>query len=571
MLASATLICTFVTGVAAAPQEHRGIWLHPKEFATRDVCDGYVARMAAAGINVAYPLVWYQGGQAWWRTESCPMAADVTDDYDPLGYLVERCHAAGIQVHAWFVNGSVGRAKPVGALADREDWLLQPSRGQTTGWWDLGNPEVRDFQTKLMVEVLREYDADGVHFDYIRYNGRVLCFCDHCMREFRERTGHDLSVLSGDAFPLCHSMSSNPVGKPTTAKVLVRVQDGPPVIAVNELGKGKVLLLNWHAYRNPPAAVNTVLRRFLDAAGAGADKPLLLFTPEATLAKYSPTMLSGTAEWLQGLGYQRKIIKEPELDSLAPDAVVFLVAAYYTSEEIAAKLVGFVEQGGHVVVLDGPVYSMKEPSLQKLTGFAGTEGYYNGFRTLVVEQESDLVPTGGTALSEEEMTRVAEEWAQYRKDGVSALVRSVFEQARAVKPRAAVTAAVFQSVEAAESVYQDWPRWLREGIIDYVLPMAYVMENERLEELITQWKGLDPEMARIIPGLSIYQRDGGQVNSRPPDLVLSQVDLCRQAGAKGVNFFALAYLSEDLIGALAGGPFAERAEPYVPLVPAQGG
>jgi uncharacterized lipoprotein YddW (UPF0748 family) len=209
---------------------------------------------------------------------------------------------------------------------------------------------------------------------------------------------------------------------------------------------------------------------------------------------------------------------------------------------------------------------MKEPSVQRLTGFQTTAPYYSGLRTLVVVQESELVPAGGEVLSEEEIRRIGEAWAQYRKDGVTELVRMVFERAKAVRPTAAVTAAVFSSRQSAEGVFQEWPRWLGEGIIDYVLPMAYVMENDKLAQLIAEWKELDPELQRIIPGLSLYQRNGDAVSPRPPDLVLQQVEMCREAGAKGVNFFALGYLSDEITAGLVEGPFREDAKPYVPLI-----
>ncbi|MGD9518373.1 MAG: family 10 glycosylhydrolase [Armatimonadota bacterium] len=551
---------------ATGIKEHRGVWLHPSEFSKAEDCDKFVERMAAARLNVAYPLVWYRGGQASWRTDACAMDAAVTADYDPLGYLVDRCHEKGLQVHAWFVNGALGAPKALGPLANRTDWLVHPAPGKTTGWWDLGNPEVREFQKNLMVEVLRKYDVDGVHFDYIRYSGQVLCFCDHCTAEFRQLHGHDVMTLAGESFPLARAISGNPIAHPTTAKVLVALDDGMPAIAVNELGQGRVLLLNWHAYRDRTPAVSTVVRRFLESAGAKSGEPLFLFRPEATIAKYGRQAYSDVEDWLRELGYQSKVMEEAELGSVGVRSVICLVAAYYTPGEVAQKLVSLVEGGCNVIVIDGPVYGMKEPAVQKLTGFSGTASYFSGFRSLVPQEDSDLVPTGGKLVPEEEWKRIAEDWASYRKDGVSRLVRDVYEAAKAVKPEAAVTAAVFQSQQSAEAVYQDWPRWLREGFIDYVLPMAYVMENERLTERLGEWKGLDPGLERIIPGLSLYQRtEVGGASPRPADLVLQQVDLCRQAGARGVNFFALAYLSDEIISALNQGPFRESADPYVPL------
>ena len=34
-----------------------------------------------------------------------------------------------------------------------------------------------------MLEVVRNYDVDGVHFDYIRYPNKDGCFCAGCLHE----------------------------------------------------------------------------------------------------------------------------------------------------------------------------------------------------------------------------------------------------------------------------------------------------------------------------------------------------------------------------------------------------
>jgi uncharacterized lipoprotein YddW (UPF0748 family) len=141
----------------------------------------------------------------------------------------------------------------------------------------------------------------------------------------------------------------------------------------------------------------------------------------------------------------------------------------------------------------------------------------------------------------------------------------VYERAKAIKPNVAISAAVFYRLASADAVFQDWSRWLREGFIDYVLPMAYVTDEKALLDALEEYKSVDPKLERIIPGLSLYMRDEKGVKSRPPELVLRQVEICKKAGAKGVNFFALTYLSDEIILALSKGPFLETAKPYVPL------
>jgi uncharacterized lipoprotein YddW (UPF0748 family) len=89
-------------------------------------------------------------------------------------------------------------------------------------------------------------------------------------------------------------------------------------------------------------------------------------------------------------------------------------------------------------------------------------------------------------------------WKQWRRDQVSNVVRRVYLNAVAVKPRIKVSAAliafggapvcnagadcksIWQSSAAAEAywrVYQDWRSWTEEGILDIAAPMNYKREH----------------------------------------------------------------------------------------------
>jgi uncharacterized lipoprotein YddW (UPF0748 family) len=140
----------------------------------------------------------------------------------------------------------------------------------------------------------------------------------------------------------------------------------------------------------------------------------------------------------------------------------------------------------------------------------------------------------------------------------------VHRRAKGIKPNVQISAAVLSSVEAADSVYQDWPRWLREGMIDFVVPMAYTQDNAELTRQIAQWKTLDPQLQRIIPGLAIYQETGGQATTRDFDLIRSQHQLCRRQGARGNMYFSLQYLSDPLIDLFRTEFYPAKAQPYAP-------
>ena len=83
--------------------------------------------------------------------------------------------------------------------------------------------------------------------------------------------------------------------------------------------------------------------------------------------------------------------------------------------------------------------------------------------------------------------------------------------------------------------------------MDYVIPMAYTTSNEELAEQIDEWKTVDPALARIVPGLSIYRRSAEGSSTRDLDLIRSQHRLCEANGARGNVYFSLHYLNPPLI------------------------
>ena len=103
--------------------------------------------------------------------------------FDALQYLIDRAHARGIEVHAWFVVFPLwptNIAPPRdpnhlwyahGPLASGDDnWMSVSSRGQTGGSLDPGHPAVQRYLADVILDPLNYYDLDGIHLDYIRYS-----------------------------------------------------------------------------------------------------------------------------------------------------------------------------------------------------------------------------------------------------------------------------------------------------------------------------------------------------------------------------------------------------------------
>jgi len=71
------------------------------------------------------------------------------------------------------------------------------------------------------------------------------------------------------------------------------------------------------------------------------------------------------------------------------------------------------------------------------------------------------------------------EWDEWRRQQVTSLVAAVYKRAKALKPKLVVSAAVFANSDDAYSHrFQDWKRWLAEGRLDLLCPMAYSTDTD---------------------------------------------------------------------------------------------
>ncbi|WP_017298768.1 glycoside hydrolase family 10 protein, partial [Nodosilinea nodulosa] len=81
--------------------------------------------------------------------------------------------AAGNQRHNRLLNQPADYLGPV--LSRHPDWAAYDNsgspipRGQDKPFLDPANPEVRSYLTRLMTEIVTDYDVDGLQLDYIRY------------------------------------------------------------------------------------------------------------------------------------------------------------------------------------------------------------------------------------------------------------------------------------------------------------------------------------------------------------------------------------------------------------------
>lgn len=88
--------------------------------------------------------------------------------YDPLEFAVAEAHQRGIELHAWFNPYRASREVGNYANAPNHVTVVHPEWDIQIGsikFLDPGLPQVREHVTSVVMDVVRRYDVDGVHFD----------------------------------------------------------------------------------------------------------------------------------------------------------------------------------------------------------------------------------------------------------------------------------------------------------------------------------------------------------------------------------------------------------------------
>ncbi|MEU9391362.1 family 10 glycosylhydrolase [Streptomyces sp. NPDC048324] len=88
--------------------------------------------------------------------------------WDPLGTAVEQAHARGLELHAWFNPYRIANHTDPARLVATHPARTHPDWVVTYGgkmYYNPGLPEVRTFVEKAILDAVRKYPLDGVHFD----------------------------------------------------------------------------------------------------------------------------------------------------------------------------------------------------------------------------------------------------------------------------------------------------------------------------------------------------------------------------------------------------------------------
>lgn len=200
-LLALVLVCvlTLVTPAFAVPsasEEMRGVWVssvynldYPSSPTTdpdklRAEADEILDNCVKWGLNAVFLQV-RPSGDALYKSDLFPWSKYLTGSvgtapqggFDPLEYWVKAAHKRGLELHAWINPYRITRSKDTewNALPSTHPakmnpgWVVKYSDGNY--YFNPGIPEVRDLVTRGAVEIVQNYDVDGLHMDDYFYPG----------------------------------------------------------------------------------------------------------------------------------------------------------------------------------------------------------------------------------------------------------------------------------------------------------------------------------------------------------------------------------------------------------------
>lgn len=182
------------------PVELRAIWINadaiPKtEKGIRDLVRSY----HKANLNVLLPEVVCRGYTVY---PSKLLARDprFKGTPDPLLVMISEAHKIGMEVHPWVWVFRAGYTKDRGGiLTAHPDWIELSKYGEDLSangglWISPSIPAARNFLISLYSELVRNYDVDGIHLDYIRYEVQSPTpygYCENSRKLFENQYGVD--------------------------------------------------------------------------------------------------------------------------------------------------------------------------------------------------------------------------------------------------------------------------------------------------------------------------------------------------------------------------------------------
>ena len=164
--------------------EGRAVWNHSGLGAYPGDWEQSAKELAAAGVNMILPnMAW--AGIAHYPSKILPQSKTYAQYGDQIAQCVAAAHKHGLEVHVWKITWNLEGAPKEFVEKIRAEGRTQVSAtGQALNWLCPSHPKNVLLELESSLEIVTNYDVDGIHLDYIRYPGSHACYCQGCRKRF---------------------------------------------------------------------------------------------------------------------------------------------------------------------------------------------------------------------------------------------------------------------------------------------------------------------------------------------------------------------------------------------------
>lgn len=208
-------LCMWVALPAAQSQtnEYRAFWVDAwgAGFRSSSEVNTLTNDLRKGKFNTVFPQV-RRRGDAFYNSHFEPKNSSVSPgSFDPLADLITKCNNTNfgpkIEVHAWIVTYHIWQGTnqpPAGhPLLLHTNWLLQDVNSNTLVGneytFDPGHPEVQRHTFNVAMDIITNYNVDGLNFDYIRYSDVNQGYNPVTVARFNQRHGRTGQPSPSDA------------------------------------------------------------------------------------------------------------------------------------------------------------------------------------------------------------------------------------------------------------------------------------------------------------------------------------------------------------------------------------
>lgn len=119
-------------------------------------------------VRPAADAFYGKGREPWSRFITGKQGREPSPYYDPLEFAITEAHKRGMELHAWFnpyratTTLSPVDVSPTHITKSRPEWFFTYGGKKL---FNPGIPEVREYIIQVIMDVVKNYDIDGIHFD----------------------------------------------------------------------------------------------------------------------------------------------------------------------------------------------------------------------------------------------------------------------------------------------------------------------------------------------------------------------------------------------------------------------